>query len=555
MGSGIFTRLRKGWIRPASAARDRVSWRPMAPMDSLVRNRNEECGAALILVLIFTVLLFALIADLVTTARTSRLIGENDALIARMSNHMRYTLSEIEQSLLDDLQAGAAGGEGEGGPAGLPIPGAGGGGAEGAEGEEEEEEAAAVADCSQDAWYQPTAYSDDDLTTYVWVEDENRKFNVLSLVSPDEEFARESQDRFVRLIDVLREDTDFDLTSSDGELMAEEIKEWMKQASRNEYLPRPNLKSDDLVGDRMEYSLPMHLDDLMLLRSIDADMFYDKVLDSRIIPGLESVLTIYTSLAFDPGNPEKLARQAARNPQPTNQGGEPSGGDPGGDPGEEPSGEPGEEEPEQVGLGILININTASRAVLRSLMPEAELSNQVLDAILRYRNEEVEEEDGSQALPDDYMGEFNEGSTRKLKCFTTLDDLDEIPEFENLGDPKAKDKFKELLTTKSDVFSIHFASLYKRSEEHRVFVIRRARSIVVRQDDGEEGYLHPLIMLEERHGLRIMPMDFTEDEMDMINQFDEMDDYSQEERAWNPFYLDFYKPKHERERLFNYSQR
>ena len=46
---------------------------------------RSESGVALILVLIFTVLLYAIVADLVTTARTARLTGENEALIAQVA--------------------------------------------------------------------------------------------------------------------------------------------------------------------------------------------------------------------------------------------------------------------------------------------------------------------------------------------------------------------------------------------------------------------------------------------------------------------------------------
>jgi hypothetical protein len=516
-------------------------------------DRESERGAALILVMIFTVLLYALVAELQVTGRTARLTGENDALLARMRNHMEFSLGQVEEMLLDDLVAGLEGDGGGPGAEGGAFPGVptggmpGEGGAAGEEGAEEEEpEASAIADGSQDAWYEPTAYSDNDLTTYVWVEDENRKFNILSMVSPDQEFALESRERFVRLIDYLRDDTEFDLTRSDGDLFASRITEWMQSLTRSEDLPRPPLKSDH-DGDRT--SLPLHLDELRILPDITDEIFFDKVLDGEIILGLESVLTVYTSLAFDPGDPDKAARLGREPPPNVEDPATPgAGSDPGAAEGMVPDQQP-------LGLGIRININTATRPVLRSLFSPAEFPDEVVEAILRWRNEPMEEADLTSSLPEDYYGDFDAGLDVQYRMVTDLAELDEIPEFQNLADPTVREKFAELVTVKSDVFSVHMASLYKRNEENRSFVMRRMRSVVIRLDNGQDGYLHPIILLEERHGLRVMPVDFDQDELDQIRLFDEMDQFSQEERAWNPFYLDFYLPKDRRETLFTYQNR
>lgn len=522
--------------------------------------RAPEGGAALILVLIFTVLLYAMVAELVVTARTARLTGENDALLAQMRNHMAYSRLTVEETLLADLQAAAGGGE-EGGAGGMPgggmpggdgggIPGLpGGDGAGGAGGEEEQEpEPSAVADGSQDPWYEPTSYSEGDVTTYVWVEDENRKFNLLTLMSPDQEFATESRERFVRLIDALRDGTDFDLTSSDGEQMADRILEWMNSRIRTISMPRPKLKSDSL--ERPEVSLMLHLDELLLLPGINEEIFFDKVLDSRLIPGLESVLTVYTSLVFDPGNAERNARLGRETPPNVD-------ADAAGEEAGEGAGAPvGAEMPQPEGIGIRININTASRAVLRSLLSPFEMPDDVIEAILRYRNEEEEDDEelGSN-VPEDYYGDFDGGEQVRRRMFTDLADLDELPEFQNMADPTVRENFRELVTVQSDVFSVHMASLYRRDEENRVFVLRRWRSVFMRLDNDEDGYLHPLILNEERKGIRVQPIDFY-DEFDdtsgRFSQFDQMDLWSQEERAWNPFYLDFYRPVEEREQMFRY---
>lgn len=535
-----------------------------------IPNRRNEGGFALVLVIIFTVLLVAIVTELITTAKLARLTGENDALLSRMRMHMSYVLSQIEDTLKDDLNAGQAqaGAQGGGAPAGggSPIPGGAGGG----------QQQQGNVDSSQDPWFEPTSYSEGELTTYVWVEDENRKFNILSLASPDEEFARESKDRFVRLIDAFREQSDYDLGTSDGERLARVITEWLQGNNRSETLPKAPLKSD--LDDRRQMTIPLQLEELLLLPGIDEDLYYDRVIDQKLVPGLESVLTLYTSLTFDPGDPTK--QQAQKKPASGGQAGDSQVGQSGRTPqqpqagqgqagGAKPpaTGANGKPEPVQpTGIGVRINVNTASRAVIRSLFTTAEMPDAVIEALLRYRNEEAppEEENaqgggaaGGQGNTQSQTpqrtsyasgassGEIASGEQKKHKIFSSLADLDKVPEYQNLANQAVKTKLAELMTTESDVFTIHMASLFKRNEKTKSFVIRRARSVEVRIADGDTPVLHPLMLLEDTKGLRVMPVDFPLDEAVLRQQQSEMDAYSAEERAWNPFYLDFYKPKPE----------
>lgn len=507
---------------------------------------TEERGFALIMVLILSILLYVMIAELVTTARMARFTGENDALLARMRNHMRYTLSQVEEMLIDDKPADAGGGAGAAGGLG-GLGGAAGGGAAGGEGgagQEAEEDLAGTADGSQDTWYEPQGYSDGDITTYVWVEDENRKFNIFTMVSKDEEFARLSRQRFVRLIDFLREDSAMDLNSGDGERLATQIIEWMRAQARTVLMPRPPLKSD---GDQSDVTLMLHLDELRLMEGVTDELFYDQVLDNKIMLGLESVLTVSTSWVTDPGDPDKMRGPAGNQPGGT----APAGGTPGG-PGAGQSGQSGggtqggqggaganEPSEEPIGEGIRININTATRPVLRCLFPENELPPAVIEALLRYRNEEVPPSD--EPVAESQL--VNEGDQIKRKMFGEVQDLDEVPEFMNLGNPAMKEKFYDLTTTRSDVFTVHMASLFKRNEENRVFVMRRSASILVRLEDGEESRLHPIVLLEDRSGLRVKPIDFQDRYEDELRRSSYIDQFASEERAWNPFLLEFYKPR------------
>ena len=97
------------------------------------RPHKEQQGVALILALIFSILLYILVAELVVSARLLRVTGENDALLARMANQADNTFAEIEDTLLSDLAGAAAGEEGGAlGGVGAPAMGAG-AGAEGGE--------------------------------------------------------------------------------------------------------------------------------------------------------------------------------------------------------------------------------------------------------------------------------------------------------------------------------------------------------------------------------------------------------------------------------------
>jgi len=545
---------------------------------------GSERGVALVLALIFAILLYILVAELVVSGRMVRATGENDALLARMRTQMLYQLRETEDQLLADLgsasgdPAAGDGGGGLGGALGGALGGGGAGttgaggagqgqGALGGEGEGEQGDPAAGCDSSRDAWFAPIGHPDNDVTTYVFVEDENRKFNVLALWSPDEKFAEFSRDRLVRLIDSLREDSDFDVSSSDAMRIAQELLDWGRRPG-TEMMPRSRLKSDD--PKRREVAGLMHLDELLMLQSVTEELFYDKVLDGRYYPGLESVLTIWTSLRVDPGNPEKVARlRAAAQARGETVPGGGSGADPGSGPapggagaaGGANPGNPGQASDEPVqpdGLGIRVNVNTAPRAVLRALFPVEVIPDRVIDAILKYRNEVDEEAqqqaqdaqtsgEGAQATD---FGDLRLGEDVKRKFFAATADLEKVEEFANLADPQVKAEFQKALTTKSDVFTIHLATLYKRSEENRVYLLRRARSVVLRLDDGADGKIVPLVPFEERVGMRLQPIDIQENDPDLSRVYSDLDQFSQEERAWNPFLIEFYLPKHRREDFY-----
>ena len=101
-----------------------------------------------------------LVAELVVTARVQRLTGENDALLARMRNHMTYTLASGRGAAgrrPRDGGRGRGGGRFAADPSGLPGFGAAPGASQGAS-EAEGGEEGSNADSSQDGWFEPAAY-------------------------------------------------------------------------------------------------------------------------------------------------------------------------------------------------------------------------------------------------------------------------------------------------------------------------------------------------------------------------------------------------------------
>ena len=542
-----------------------------------MKDRPRERGIALVLVLMVIVILYVVTTQVVYTSRLEDFSARNEAMLARMDIAMQRALESAFQALEDDLaQGGEGGGAGAGGlpgggagaagagmPGGLPGggggalpagggaagpagPGPGGGGGEGS-----------PCDAKSDPWVHPETYVDEDISVYTYVVDENRKFNILSILSPDEEFARESMERLVRLLDLFREDTDWDLSLADAEMIAQEIKDYMEGRTRPDEFGRPEQISDETGG---ETKLPKSLDELLVLPHVDERLMYDQIRADQFYPGLSSVLTVWTSQHFpELPKPDGL-RGRIQSVRGAAGGGAASPAGAGGKKDEAPPSPAGKEAAEEpVGVGIRINVNTAPRAVLRCLLPDAILPAQVIEAILEYRNEEIPEEElnaqagpdgtGTEPSPED---ELLGTSRRRTRVFETLDDLDKVDEFKNWQDDGAKKKFLALLTTRSDVFTIHLAATVKINEEKHVVYVRRARCVVRRDAGGEGGDVQILVILPfEERGEQIVVdyPDFPELEEERAQTMEfngEFGDLAAEDYYWNPFRFEFYVPQRER---------
>jgi hypothetical protein len=75
-----------------------------------------------------------------------------------------------------------------------------------------------------------------------------------------------------------------------------------------------------------------------------------------------------------------------------------------------------------------------------------------------------------------------------------------------------------------------------------MFVMTRRKCVVIRLEGDENPRLFPIMRLERRRGVRVFAVDFPEEEEERRELLSsDMDEFSIEERKWNPFYVDFYK--------------
>ncbi len=511
---------------------DKATWK-RAPF---VEVRANQKGIALVLVLLIVTLLYIIVADLVTTSEFDRMTAENLSVEAMEGQALKVGLAKVLDDLSGDTDSGESSNGGSGGGAGAALNNLGGGNTGAAPGAENQ--GGDPGDSSRDTWFKPyVVFEDDRLTVYAFVEDENRKFNLLTLLSPDSEFREQSKKRLVRLLDGLWEDAEFDLSRSEAENWVESIEEWMRGESRNDDLPKPPLQGKFEL-DKSEVLPPFSLREFMLAGRIPKEAFPDRIVGRTLFPGLESVLTVYSSLRRPPlpqGPGEGGAGGAGAGDSVSGNGVSGNGVSGNGGAGNNATG--GQDQDEPLGPGIRININTVPRAVLQAMAPTSEIPGSVTESILRYRNE-IDEEEKKPGEDEDLV----EDQGPKFKIFTSIQDLDLVEDWKLLPENEALDRFKALFTTRSNVFTIHLAAIFKRDDEGKAFQIARASSVWIRDDQGEEAKMYPIIPLHRVQGLRVFQVDFP-DEQEETTEVSEDEEFAAEQNAWNPFRLDFYDPK------------
>ncbi len=464
-------------------------------------SKESQHGVALLMTLLIFLILAAVVSEMVITSRIDYEVAKNDANMARMDMALQTVLLDALDQIRQDGSS-----EGSGGQTPSTSTTAASSGTPGAN--------AGPNDSREDAWAKKTETTLGDVRVNYFVEDENRKFNLLSLISPDNDYAKASQDRLARIIDRLREGSDRDIGASDADRLAVAITEFLQGKARPVDIPRPALLSD---SPNEEKSIPLTLDELLFVEGIEENLLYDfeekesEYSEEKLIyPGLESVLTVWTSLRLKdsgqsatPGTGTTTNNAANAAPASANQ-----------------------QQSAQGSLGVQVNINTAPRAVMEGLFPENEVPHNVVEALIRYRN--IEKEDSETSSSSDPLDEFTEEEDKPKQFFASIDELQQVSEFQNLSDPKAKDNFKRYGSVQSDVFSIYLTARLLETgasaetspeeetandEEESVGIVRRVRTVVWRKSGQNGVELVFLVPWEIRRNRKLMLRDYAPEDM------------------------------------------
>ena len=466
--------------------------------------RRKEGGVILLLTLFVILITYALVAQLTIGTSVSYQVAENSANRVRMQRAATdVSADELLRMLADDMPGGA---EEEAAAAADSLTGGfGQDPAAGEEGGEEEEDDGSNSDSRNDDWWRPTRFPIGEMEVHGYVQDENGKFNILQVFHPDEEEREAHRERFVRILDFMREDFEDDLDSREAARILEEFVEWVEGDLRDLEYPVPQRHStmllaqleneaqlsgssagaaEELAGsgggegggqaaqEVRELFLPYSLEELLLLESVTEELFYDQVrARDRIAPGIETVFTVYTTIDLDPPSADELGQVGDGTANDL------SDVDPGAGEEEADAGLEDEDSDssltEPIGglddileapaaIGTLININTAHPAVIEGLLPPELFPSFFVDQILRYRNEVDEEAlaemEGEQREFEEVELQraiFREDDKIPYRYFRNLEDLANIEGWEERLEAEQREAFEALVGGQSDIFSVY----------------------------------------------------------------------------------------------------
>ena len=484
----------------------------MHVLRQLHRADPRRRGAALMLSFLVLIVLIVIVQQISYSAKTDARVSRNEETLIAMDQAIESVLLEAYESLKVDGEGAAAASEGGGGGNPFGGGGAAAGGFGGAGGEGEEGEGSdAPTDSREDDWARPKRTEMNELQLRVLIQDEDSKYNVLSILDPDPEKAQAAFERLERVIANARKGTRREIDSSTASRMANSILEFMNRRM-DQVLPRPNLLSDDQNND--DIGLPLTLRELVAL---DADLFPPDLFrdmrdeDGIVVHSLGSFLTVWSSMAANGDAPSNaLGGGSGAPPEPDEEEGEGEAGtgegseDPfgqggqGGEGGESPGGEEGTgagAAPDPAAAGAQggggdganadgrINVNTAPRAVLEGLLDDRDLPYDFWRRVVEYRNEPQEDEDdyGSDPLLEQ-RDEFGEELVPR-QFFSSIDDLSEIDSWVNI-EPVNQGELQSLLKTQSSVFSI-FVTARRPTGEEEIDAGRRREDIEQQEAEGQ----------------------------------------------------------------------
>jgi len=495
-------------------------------------------GAALMLSFMVLMILILILAQIRYSTDTAARVGRNEETIAVMDSAIESCMLQVFEDLKTDA---ASGGDSA---AADPTGGAGAGGLEGAAAGGGD---SGPTDSKEDEWAKPQRTDVNEIQLRILIQDEDSKFNVLSVLTKDEEEADKALDRLTRVIEWARKGTREEIDGSTARRMATAMKEFMERR-KDQVLPRPELLSD--LEDDDDIGLPLSLDEFIALdpELFDPDYFRDYVDENdQVVHSLGSFLTVwsYVGTADEAGT---LARQASGETAAQDEPGQDEGDQPGEGDGSQDgeasddgstTASAGGEAPQGQGApgagsggaggqgdtppGWAINVNTAPGAVLHALMDDRSLPYRFWDDVVQYRNEKDDTVEDNDDPPLDEYG-------REIvvhRYFKSVEDLSEIDGWDLL-EPIVQGELRGLLKTQSQVFSIFVTARkptgeeqidpfsrrddIEREEENWQGLVRTVHAVVWRRTVGEgEVEVVPLVRWEVLDYVPYEVLDFPED--------------------------------------------
>lgn len=452
-------------------------------------SNHERRGSALLVCFLILIVLVAIVTQLRITTITDARVGRNDRAISTMDQVIESALLKTYQSLLDDAEAAGAGGAD---PTAAPeVPGADPGAAPGGASESN--------DSRKDDWAKVDRTTINEIDLRIFIQDENSKIPLLSLLTADEDEADKALERVKRLLDMCREGTAEDIDSSDADRMAVAIREFM-QRRRDDDLPKAAQLTDN--EDNPDTGMLLTLRELVCVEPFEEHHFRDfRDEDGVIVHSLGSYLTTWSTT----GTYQEFV--SLRNQQQ----GQPEANEDT-DPDDEDPGTPAPQAPgtEASGPPFGVNLNTAPPVVLKALMDERDVDQRWWDEVIEYRNLEEEPEEGEEEL-EPILDEYGEEIIDR-QIFDSLEELSEIEDWEDM-EPIVRAELLNHLTVESNVFSIYItarlstsasadgsyvtsAAEAREQEEKGDSLVRTVRSVVMRLEGDDGWQIVPLVRWE-----------------------------------------------------------
>lgn len=474
---------------------------------SLLRRAPGRRGAALLLSFMVLMVLILILAQIKYSTDANGRVGRNQETLLVMDQAIESAMLQVMEDLKTDAESGAAEGAAGGDPAGAGA-GLPGGGGEGGEGGDE-----GPTDSKEDEWARAQRTEINEIQLRILVQDEDSKFNLLSVLTENEDEAEKALDRLARVIEWARKGTSAEIDGSTARRMAEAMVEFMRRR-KDQFLPRAQLLSDSEEAE--EVGLPLTLREF---QSIDPELFpahlfqdfFDE--NERVVHSLGSFLTVWSSVGTvddasaaeeqgggggaGEGDGEGAGNTGDGTGDGTGEGaGTGEGGNDGGAPGGAGNAGAGAGATGDTPPGWAINVNTAPGAVLHALMDERDLPYRFWDEVLLYRNEK---DDTVEENEDPPLDEYGEPILVK-QYFHSVEDLGEVDGWENL-EPIVQGELASLLKVQSGVFSVFITARkttgqeeidalsrrddIEREEANWQGLVRNVRAVVWRRPSGE----------------------------------------------------------------------